>query len=165
MCYILDQEQIKPVLAEEDIKVFKIGYKSKEGYFVSLIRRSISAFDKVQMVPEFWKYITDDTVLEGEFKTSCGLYSYANQGRAEIELTCNIRNMIVFSKLGLRIFEAIIPKGSMYIMTGSGYCISDQLIVKDEIVDFYPKLNPKFIQKYKDSIASYVPENILEGKE
>lgn len=161
MCYIFKENEITPIQAEEDISVFKVGYL-RSGNFVSINKGSHYQFKIVKTVENFWEKMRVGP-LEGERITRDGLYSIALEEKAKEYLDDVIRYASFPEGFQVRIFKAYIPKGSKYLKTKDGFCISDNLVVINKTLDYFPKLDKDFLESFGERIKPYVPENIISG--
>ena len=157
MCYYIKKNQL-PILAKENIEVFKLGTSFKD-LFLSAFRKTYYIFEKEEYVPEFWKDFSLNAF--DEIVTEKGLYSVGNEEEAKNYLYKCLRTTTSFRTFEIRIFKATIPKGSYYIRTEKDYIISDRLIIHNEILDWFPKLGTNFVETYKSTLESIIP-NILK---
>lgn len=163
MCYFFQENEITPIKAEEDIKVFKIGYLFC-GNFMSVNRNALYRFKQVKTEEMFWEKLRVSP-FEGEYRTKDGLYSIATEERAK-EYLKNIFRYACSSKVfQARIYIGYIPKGSYYLKTDDDMYISDNLVVLNKVFDYYPKLSKKFWELYGKIIKAYVPEDIIPRAE
>ncbi len=163
MCYIFKENEITPILAEEDIPVLKIGHL-QDGNFISINRGARYQFKQEYRIEEFWKHLRISP-FEGEYMTGVGLYSIETESKAKEYLDDIIRFARHPHTFRARIFRAYIPKGSHYLKTDDGCYISDGLVVINKTLDYYPKLCKEFLELNREKVRPYVPENILKGKE
>lgn len=162
MCYILKETEITPIQAEEDIKVFKIGFL-RNGNFISLNKGAHYQFKRVHRVENFWENLRISPF--NEYITRDGLYSIKSEAKAKEYLEEALRFAGIASTFGARIFIGYIPKGSYYLKTDDEMYISDSLVVLNKVFDYYPKLSEKFWELYGEKIRPYVPENIIPRSE
>lgn len=163
MCYILKENEITPIRAEEDIPVLKIGYL-QDGNFVSINKGSHYQFKIEKRVEKFWEQLRVSP-FEKEYITGPGLYSIETEDRAKAYLIDTIRYARYSPTFRARIFRGYIPKGSYYLKTDDGCYISDCLVVINKTLDYYPKLSEKFLELNGEKIKPYVPENIIPRSE
>lgn len=162
MCYIFKENEITPIQAEEDIKVFKVGFL-RDGNFRSFNKGARYQFKQVTKVENFWNALRISPF--NEYITSAGLYSIGSEARAKEYLEDGLRFAWTASVFGARIFIGYIPKGSYYLKTDDDMYISDSLVVLNKVLDYYPKLSEKFLELHGEKIRPYVPENIIPREE
>ena len=161
MCYILREDEITPIQAEEDIPVLKVGCL-QSGNFTSLHRGTHYQFKIEKRAEKFWEQLRVSP-FEKEYMTGPGLYSIETEDRAKKYLDDVIRFARSPLTFKARIFRGYIPKGSHYIKTDDGCYISDCLVVINKTLDYYPKLCKKFLELNGEKVKPYVPENIISG--
>lgn len=163
MCYIFQENEITPIKAEEDIRVFKIGHLSCGG-FISINRGALYQFKQVRTAERFWERLIVSP-FEGEYMTGPGLYSIATEEKAKEYLNDILRFARSSRVFKARIYIGYIPKGSYYLKTDDDMYISDNLVVLNKVFDYYPKLSEKFWELHGEMIRAYVPENIIPREE
>ena len=118
MCLFTDQNQ--PKIAKEDILVFKLLNKNKTPYrhkrvFFLFGRAHMQSQLKIECFDQF------------ENRVFIGLHSFNDVTKAEVES----------SFIGSKIYNAVIPKGSMYVMsTDNDEIASNKLIIFKRYKDY-----------------------------